>query len=89
MHNSLVEMGNCKKKISAGRSGGKAAAASHSGESRVGGEEKRQSERTELIFLLCVYVIIGVSDEGQCIDSHQHFNVTILNSNSIHFTNSN
>ena len=33
MHNSLVGMGSCKQRVSAGRSGGKTGGASHNGDS--------------------------------------------------------
>ena len=77
MHNSWVGIGSCKQRVSAGRSGGKTVAASHSGESRVGGEEKRQSEWTEPSCLICVYVIIGYGDEEQCYHSHQHLQIKV------------
>ena len=75
MHDSLVGISSCKQRVSAGRSGGQSAAASHGGKSRVGRKEKRQSEWTELSCLICVYVIIGYGNEEQCYHSHQHLQV--------------
>ena len=45
---SLVGVGGWKQGVSESGTGGKTASASHSGESRERGEEKRQSEWTEL-----------------------------------------
>ena len=70
-HNSLVGMGSCKQRVSAGRSGGKTAPASYSGDFLFS-SPPTLSERTELSCLICAYVIIGYGDEERCYHHHQH-----------------
>ena len=68
MHDSVVLMGRCRQRVSASRSGGETTAANpQRRQSRLGGEEKRQSEWAELGCLICVHVLNGHSDEEQCL----------------------
>lgn len=73
---SSVGTGSCKQRDRAGRSGGKTAAASHSGDN-LESVELEGKKRDKVRGQSCP-AIRGYGDEEQCYHSHQELQVKVL-----------